>query len=990
MARAVEAVFDADYYLGHSPDVAEAGVSPLRHYLTTGWIEGRDPSPYFRTEWYLDTYPDVDHSGRNPLVHYLAYGAAEGRHPSPAFDAEDYLTRYADVAETGMSPLLHFVRHGREEGRFVRPLNRPSGAAVASAVTPAGSSGLDRAFEAYGEYQARPRGNAVLIEEVGQPRTRFEGTLAVHLHLHYGAMAWKFVTSFVKIGRPFDLFVSIGPDVDASEVTDQFGALPCCRSVVVERFENKGRDIGPFVAGFGERLLAYDLIAHVHSKRSPHNALKRDWATQLLHHLFATPDHVDQLLGRFAEDRELGLVFPVYHSSLSEQIHWGTNFEAAQRLAHRLGQDLSEADFEPFPAGSFFVARSEALRPLLGSGITFADFPPEDAQIDGTLAHAIERLVTLIVRRAGFGAEQVASSKPHTLSSAYIGKSPYRSVLFERTKGRGRSRPKSRIKTWPESRVCVFTCSTGGYDRPLPPENVVDGADYLFFSDEPIAGDKGWTYRKTRYWNPDPVKIARFYKANAPQILAGYDIAVWVDANIAITGDIAAYVDATLSANANFGVIDHPYRNSVFEEVDQLAALGRDDAARMTAQVERYREKGYEGQNSLTETNFIVMDLNRPRTREALSLWWKEIETHSKRDQVSFDYACWRAGAKQHSLFPEGGSVRSNPDFAYFKHGADTYPYTDVSVPTPTVDAIPPQPAKLPDRVQISVCVHNALDDVKACLESVSEHVGDRHEVLVIDDNSGADTRDWLAAFAAARPRVRLRTLEGGARGYCRAANEALLRSEFGDAVLLLNSDTIVSEGWIDRLLAASGTVGRYGVVGPLSNAASTQSLPDVKARADQTAINVWPDEMSLSDINALCRDWSEGVEAPIVPLVHGFCQLISRRMLTEIGGFDEALFPRGYGEENDLCFRGTDAGFRHVVALDCFVYHEKSKSYTDPVKREALMKAGGAALRSRHGEARVASAIKVMEGHPSLVAMREAARAYLSDRRQAVRRRAS
>jgi SAM-dependent methyltransferase len=74
-------LFDRSWYLSNNPDVAQAKVNPLIHYLRNGGVEGRDPGPNFSSKWYLDTYADVRKAGINPLVHYLKYGAHEGRLP---------------------------------------------------------------------------------------------------------------------------------------------------------------------------------------------------------------------------------------------------------------------------------------------------------------------------------------------------------------------------------------------------------------------------------------------------------------------------------------------------------------------------------------------------------------------------------------------------------------------------------------------------------------------------------------------------------------------------------------------------------------------------------------------------------------------------------------------------------------------------------------------------------------------------------------------
>jgi len=126
-------LFDEAWYLDHNPDVAQAKVDPLLHYLRFGGFEGRDPGPNFSSAWYLDTYEDVKKAGLNPLVHYLKHGRDEGRHPnlenidialirsSGLFDENWYLAHNPDVAQAKVDPLLHYLRNGGFEGRDPGP-----------------------------------------------------------------------------------------------------------------------------------------------------------------------------------------------------------------------------------------------------------------------------------------------------------------------------------------------------------------------------------------------------------------------------------------------------------------------------------------------------------------------------------------------------------------------------------------------------------------------------------------------------------------------------------------------------------------------------------------------------------------------------------------------------------------------------------------------------------------------------------------------------
>jgi hypothetical protein len=131
IARTIAAEFDAAFYLQKYPDIKEAGVDPLDHYITTGWREGRDPSPEFSTRYYLEQNPDVGEAGVHPFWHYIVAGRQEGRQATPPaspdqsvkeallkdFDAAFYLQKYPDVREPGLDPLEHYLAAGWREGR---------------------------------------------------------------------------------------------------------------------------------------------------------------------------------------------------------------------------------------------------------------------------------------------------------------------------------------------------------------------------------------------------------------------------------------------------------------------------------------------------------------------------------------------------------------------------------------------------------------------------------------------------------------------------------------------------------------------------------------------------------------------------------------------------------------------------------------------------------------------------------------------------------
>ena len=157
-----------------------------------------------------------------------------------------------------------------------------------------------------------------------------------------------------------------------------------------------------------------------------------------------------------------------------------------------------------------------------------------------------------------------------------------------------------------------------------------------------------------------------------------------------------------------------------------------------------------------------------------------------------------------------------------------------------------------------------------------------------------------------------------------------------------------------------------------MSNAASFQSIPETKGTSSQTVINSLPIGMSATDVdNFLERKWN-GIY-PVVPLIHGFCFCLKRDVIDVIGTFDEEAFPHGYGEENDFCFRASDAGFDLAVATNTYVFHAKSKSYSDE-ERARYMAEGTEAIIRKHSRHRLKSAVAFMEGNPILWTIRDQA----------------
>jgi FMN phosphatase YigB (HAD superfamily) len=383
-------LFDGPWYLKTNTDVAEARQNPLLHYLNDGRAEGRSICPFadpealvriegselFDAEWYRATYvPDL--SSSLAARHYLREGAARGMSPGPLFDGAWYLANNADVAEDGANPLLHYLVSGRTEGRPIR-------------IACARDLGANR-------IEILP----IVLRESTPAR------LVVVVHAFYVDVFEELLPHLVRALSRFDLLVSTDqPDKKAAleAAAERAGLAGGCRVVLVE---NRGRNFGPLVTVFAPDILRYDYVLHVHTKKSLFSGAEQTrWRDEIYRALFANAACARLAVALMDEDPRIGLFFPETSKHIVYWAHtWLANIGAGYGLLDRLGLRYDGFDeYLDYPVGGMFWARVDALRPLLTAGLTPHDFPEEHGQTDGTLAHAIERVVTLVCRAQGYKA----------------------------------------------------------------------------------------------------------------------------------------------------------------------------------------------------------------------------------------------------------------------------------------------------------------------------------------------------------------------------------------------------------------------------------------------------------------------------------------------------------------------------------------------------------------------------------------------------------
>ena len=527
-------------------------------------------------------------------------------------------------------------------------------------------------------------------------------------------------------------------------------------------------------------------------------------------------------------------------------------------------------------------------------------------------------------------------------------------------------RPARRINTGSlqraPRRIVIYTAVAGGYDNLQPPLVRPPNCDFVAFSDQPLQVD-GWQIRPFNYLHHDPTRSARFVKLHPHVYFADYDHSIWVDGNIGIRGDIREFC-ARLTDESPLGIFVHPLRDCVYVEANECIKRNKDHAQIITRQVERYRESGFPKKAGMWETNVLARRHNDPACVALMTAWWREMEIGSRRDQLSLPIVVKQLGAVIAPLSDRGEDARNHPLITLTRHPAERR----------TAAAGAPLPAAIRRTVDIDqiamdigVCVHNSPDETKACLDSVIAARRPQDRLVIVDDASDAPTATLLDHFAENHQGIVLIRHEQNL-GYTRSAN-AVLKNAKAPWIVLLNSDAVVPSAALRKLVICGEQFPKLAVVGPLSNAAGWQTVPELTGANGKFLVNAIPAPLTVEDMDRICEEVSDGV-VPFVPLINGFCFAIRRSVLSELGLFDEASFPIGYGEEDDFCLRVGAAGLLCSIATDAYVWHAKSASFT-PTGRLPLVEAGGKALRAKHSAERVAAAVEMMRRHPLLARLR-------------------
>lgn len=227
------------------------------------------------------------------------------------------------------------------------------------------------------------------------------------------------------------------------------------------------------------------------------------------------------------------------------------------------------------------------------------------------------------------------------------------------------------------------------------------------------------------------------------------------------------------------------------------------------------------------------------------------------------------------------------------------------------------------NRCDIIIPIYNAFDCLKECIDSVLKNTDFKKAHLILIDDKSPDLRVFPLLKEYEKNNKQKITVLANKKnqGFIATVNKGMRYSK--NDVLLLNSDAVVSKDWLNKMMACGAKDEKIATVTPLANNVTPISLPESFRKKG------FPDGYTFEKMAELVEKCSMHLY-PEIPSAHGFCMYIKREVINKVGYFDEKTFGKGYGEENDFCFRCLEYGYYHVLCDDTFVLHKGSQSFLE------------------------------------------------------------
>jgi Protein of unknown function (DUF616)/UDP-glucose/GDP-mannose dehydrogenase family, NAD binding domain/UDP-glucose/GDP-mannose dehydrogenase family, UDP binding domain len=197
--------------------------------------------------------------------------------------------------------------------------------------------------------------------------------------------------------------------------------------------------------------------------------------------------------------------------------------------------------------------------------------------------------------------------------------------------------------------VVMYTAITNNYDILKEVNYPSPDIDYIAFTDNKDLKSKTWKIIYLENLVMDShIKTVKYYKMLPHIFLPHYQYSIWIDGSMKIRQDIQPLLEQLYQYPLT--VFKHPERNCIYQEMEACRMWNLDNEFTMRKQMDLYRSKGYPKDNGLISSGVLLRQHNHPHVIKVMEDWWEEIFSHSKRDQLSFNFVAWKNGIDYQTL----------------------------------------------------------------------------------------------------------------------------------------------------------------------------------------------------------------------------------------------------------------------------------------------------------------------------------------------------
>jgi len=238
-------------------------------------------------------------------------------------------------------------------------------------------------------------------------------------------------------------------------------------------------------------------------------------------------------------------------------------------------------------------------------------------------------------------------------------------------------------------------------------------------------------------------------------------------------------------------------------------------------------------------------------------------------------------------------------------------------------------------KCDIAIPIWNKKELTERCVESILFNTSFPYRIILIDNGSKEPTRSYLKGLSIKYPEKVKLIVNRENLGNTAAGNQGMKYSG-AEYVCILDNDTIVCKDWLSEMVRVANLSSNIGIVNPSSNSFGTRPKKGQSLEEFSSGLNI-ENSGKYTEVGAAV----------------GFCYLVKRKVINEIGCWDERFSP-GYFEDTEYSMRAKKFGYRSVIALGSYVYHEEHASFKSKEKKkefEELFKQSREKFHALHGK---------------------------------------